>query len=78
MDRDNHKREALHYFKVMNELKTREANLAAKVEELESDRKWLSNQVKIVMKEKNILERRIKQDSHDTVHACIKNSNNVE
>jgi len=57
-ERDWYKKEALHLDQVLMKTKKREAGLAEKVDELEQDRTWLSNQLKLVMKEKNLLERR--------------------
>ena len=61
-ERDWYKREALHLDQVLVKLKQREKMLSEKNEELNQDRTWLSNQLKLVMKQKNILESRIKSD----------------
>ena len=58
-ERDWYKREALHLDQVLLKLKKKEAVLTEKVDELEQDRTWLSNQLKAVMKEKNTLESRL-------------------
>jgi chromosome segregation ATPase len=55
-ERDWYKREALHLDQVLLKLKKREIILVEKVDELEQDRTWLSNQLKTVMKQKNLLE----------------------
>ena len=54
-----YKKEALHLDSVLTKTKKREALLSEKVEELEQDRAWLSNQLKDMMKEKKSLERRL-------------------
>ena len=61
-ERDWYKREALHLDQVLVKLKQREKMLSEKNEELNQDRTWLSNQLKLVMKQKNQLESRIKND----------------
>ena len=55
-ERDWYKRETLHLDQLLMKLKKRETMLTSKVEELEHDRSWLSNQLKNVMKQKNQLE----------------------
>ena len=60
-ERDWYKREALHLDKVLLKLKKRETMLTEKVEELDQDRTWLSNQLKVVMKQKNMLENRLNE-----------------
>ena len=58
-ERDWYKKEALHLDQVLSKTKKREIELSEKVEELEEDRTWLSNQLKLIMKQKNILERKL-------------------
>jgi len=70
-ERDWYKKEALQLDSVLTKTKKREVVLAEKVEELEQDRSWLSNQLKDVMKEKNSLERQLNTEGNelDEVHA---------
>lgn len=56
-ERDWYKKEALHLDQVALKLKKRDKVLTEKVEELEQERTWLSNQLKLVMKQKNTLTR---------------------
>mmetsp|Transcript_32743 Transcript_32743/g.48078 ORF Transcript_32743/g.48078 Transcript_32743/m.48078 type:complete len:141 (+) Transcript_32743:619-1041(+) len=58
-ERDWYKKEALHLDKVLSSTKNREQELEERLEELEEDRNWLANQLKIVMKQKNILEKQL-------------------
>jgi chromosome segregation ATPase len=58
-ERDWYKKEALHLDQVVLKFKKRDKTLTEKVEELEQERTWLSNQLKLVMKQKNSLETRI-------------------
>ncbi len=74
-DRDLYKKEALHLDGVLTKTKQREKMLSEKVDELEQDRTWLSNQLKDIMKQKNALERRLEdlminddQDEHLTLN----------
>lgn len=67
-ERDWYKREALHLDQVLVKLKKREKMLTEKVEELEQDRNWLSNQLKVVMKQKNLLENKVNgADDQETI-----------
>ena len=58
-DRDAYKVEALHLDRILTKMKKREKALSEKVDELEHDRNWLSNQLKDMMKQKNALQRRV-------------------
>ena len=53
-ERDHYKREALYLDKVTVNLKKREMELSDKVQELEDERKWLSDNLKASMKNRNI------------------------
>ena len=70
-ERDWYKKEALHLDQVLLKTKRREVSLAEKVEELEQDRTWLSNQLKVIMKERNGLERQLNLKQRE-------NTSNVE
>lgn len=58
-ERDWYKKEALHLDQVLLKTKKKENELREKVDELEEDRKWLSNQLKLLMTHKNMLERQV-------------------
>lgn len=64
-EKEWYKKEALHLDSVLTKTKKRETLLSEKVEELEQDRNWLSNQLKDIMREKNILERRLNEEEID-------------
>mmetsp|Transcript_5712 Transcript_5712/g.7295 ORF Transcript_5712/g.7295 Transcript_5712/m.7295 type:complete len:177 (-) Transcript_5712:126-656(-) len=64
-ERDWYKREALHLDQQLMKAKKKEASLSEKVEELEQDRTWLSDQLKNVMKEKNAMERKLNSSCTD-------------
>lgn len=67
-ERDWYKREALHLDQLLMKVKKRETMLTSKVEELEHDRSWLSNQLKTVMKQKNQLEDELGKTASLNVH----------
>lgn len=81
-ERDWYKREALHLDQLLMKLKKRETMLSSKVEELEQDRKWLSNQLKTVMKQKNHLEDELEnltsneKDERHSEHKKVSKDNN--
>jgi len=52
----------LHLEQVLLKTKKREHELSERVEELEEDLSWHSNQLKIVMKQKNVLERHLQNN----------------
>ena len=58
-ERDWYKKEALHLDQVLLKTKKKENELREKVDELEEDRKWLSNQLKLLMTHKHMLERQV-------------------
>lgn len=58
-ERDWYKKEALHLEKILLKTQKKEHNLNEKVAELEEDLSWHSNQLKNVLKQKNILERQM-------------------
>ena len=80
-ERDWYKREALHLDQILMKLKKRETMLSSKVEELEQDRKWLSNQLKTVMKQKKNLEEELenltsnKEDERHNEHQRVSKDN---
>lgn len=61
-ERDWYKKEALHLEKVLLKTKKREHDLGERVELLDEDLTWHSNQLKIVMKQKNVLERQLQRN----------------
>ena len=64
-EKDWYKKEALHLDSVLMKTKKKVNSLSEKVEEIEQDRKWLSDQLKEVMREKNLLERKLNGDEFD-------------
>lgn len=64
-EKEWYKKEALHLDSVLTKTKKRETALSQKVEEMEQDRAWLSNQLKDVMREKNAIERRLNEEDID-------------
>jgi hypothetical protein len=56
-ERDHYKKEALYLDKVTLKLKKREMELSDKVQELEDERKWLSDNLRAVIKDKDGLEK---------------------
>lgn len=64
-ERDWYKKEALHLEKVLLKTKKRENELSERVEELEEDLSWHSNQLKIVMKQKNFIERQMQRNTSE-------------
>ncbi len=72
-ERDWYKKEALHLDQVALKLKKRDKILTEKVGELEQERTWLSNQLKLVMKQKNTLETRIEGVEKTVIDEVISN-----
>ncbi len=64
-EKEWYKKEALHLDSVLMKTKKKVNSLSEKVEEIEQDRKWLSDQLKEVMREKNLLERKLNGDEFD-------------
>ena len=61
-DKDHYKKEALYLDKVTLKLKQREMELSDKVQELEDERKWLSDNLKAVIKDKDMIRKDFKVD----------------
>jgi len=60
-ERDWYRQEALNLDKLLTESKKRETDLKERLDEVSSDRKWLSDQVKALMKRKAVLEEQVSQ-----------------
>jgi CII-binding regulator of phage lambda lysogenization HflD len=73
-ERDWYKKEALHLDSMLTKTKSNENSLQEKLEQLEQDKSWLSNQLKELLKEKKELISQLVQNEQETTG---KNNRNV-